>query len=54
MGTENPKQPHEAHEVEQHDELPIPDLDLDPGEENSEKVRGGTGDLEANSEKIKR
>jgi hypothetical protein len=53
MGTKNPNQPHEAHEAEQHDELPIPDLDLDPREENSEQVRGGAGDLEANSEKIK-
>lgn len=56
MGTENPKQTPQAHQAEQRDELPIPDLDLevDPGKENSENIRGGTDDNEANSEKIRR
>jgi hypothetical protein len=53
MGIENPEQAHESHEAELRDELPIPDLDLDPGEEKSEQIRGGAGDSEANSEKIK-
>lgn len=53
MGTENPEQRHETHEAKQPDELPIQDL-VDAGEEASDKIRGGTDDQEANSEKIRR
>ena len=39
MGAENTKQRNEAHEAEPHDELPIPDLDLDPATRRREGSR---------------
>jgi hypothetical protein len=45
----------ERDEAEQHDELPIRNLEFELDKKQSEKIRGGAGsrDTEANSEKIK-